>query len=128
MGPIKDRKQKSIYIYVYIHAYIHIYIYHSYTLHVYMIFTLTCICCVWLFTSAWTLAHQAPLSMGFSGREYWSELPCPIPGDFLTQRLKLSCRQFLYPCSHCGSPYVCTCVYISHVYVHTHIEFALSVL
>ena len=27
MGPIKDRKQKSIYIYVYIHAYIHIYIY-----------------------------------------------------------------------------------------------------
>ena len=26
---------------------------------------------------------QAPLSMGFSGQEYWSELPCPPPGDLL---------------------------------------------
>ena len=25
--------------------------------------------------------HQAPLSMGFSRQEYWSELPCPSPGD-----------------------------------------------
>ena len=29
----------------------------------------------------WTLAHQAPLSMGFSGREYWSGLPFASPGD-----------------------------------------------
>ena len=29
----------------------------------------------------WTVAHQAPLSMGFSGPEYWSGLPCPPPGD-----------------------------------------------
>ena len=29
----------------------------------------------------WTVAHQAPLSMGFSRQEYWSELPCPPPGD-----------------------------------------------
>ena len=28
-----------------------------------------------------TVAHQTPLSMGFSRREYWSELPCPPPGD-----------------------------------------------
>ena len=27
------------------------------------------------------LAHQAPLSMGFSTQEYWSGLPCPSPGD-----------------------------------------------
>ena len=26
------------------------------------------------------IAHQAPLSMGFSRKEYWSELPCPSPG------------------------------------------------
>ena len=26
-------------------------------------------------------AHQAPLSMGFSRKEYWSGLPCPPPGD-----------------------------------------------
>ena len=32
---------------------------------------------VWLFVTPWTLAHQAPLSMGFSRQEYWSWLPCP---------------------------------------------------
>ena len=29
----------------------------------------------------WIVAHQAPLSMGFSRQEYWSGLPCPPPGD-----------------------------------------------
>ena len=29
----------------------------------------------------WTVAHQAPLSMGFSRQEYWSVLPFPPPGD-----------------------------------------------
>ena len=29
-----------------------------------------------------TVAHQAPLSKGFSRQEYWSGLPCPPPGDF----------------------------------------------
>ena len=29
----------------------------------------------------WTVAHQAPLSMGFSGQDYWSGLLCPPPGD-----------------------------------------------
>ena len=29
----------------------------------------------------WTLARQDPLSMGFSRQEYWSGLPCPLPGD-----------------------------------------------
>ena len=29
----------------------------------------------------WTVAHQAPLSMGFSTQEYWSGLPFPSPGD-----------------------------------------------
>ena len=29
----------------------------------------------------WTLACQAPLSMGFSREEYWSGLPFPSPGD-----------------------------------------------
>ena len=34
-----------------------------------------------LFTTLWTAACQAPLSIGFSGQEYWSGLPCPPPGD-----------------------------------------------
>ena len=36
---------------------------------------------VQLFATLWTVACQAPLSMGFSRQEYWSELPCPPPGD-----------------------------------------------
>ena len=38
--------------------------------------------CVQLFVTSWTVvAHQAPLSMGFSRQEYWSGLPFPSPGD-----------------------------------------------
>ena len=33
------------------------------------------------FATPWTIACQAPLSMGFSKQEYWSWLPCPSPGD-----------------------------------------------
>ena len=36
---------------------------------------------VQLFVTLWTVAHQAPLSMGFSRQEYWSGLPFPPPGD-----------------------------------------------
>ena len=34
-----------------------------------------------LFIILWTVARQAPLSMEFSGQEYWSGLPFPSPGD-----------------------------------------------
>ena len=37
--------------------------------------------CVQLFATAWTGAHQAPLSMGFPRQEYWSGLPFLSPGD-----------------------------------------------
>ena len=37
--------------------------------------------CVHLFVTPWTVAHQAPLSMGFSRQEYWSRLPFLPPGD-----------------------------------------------
>ena len=36
---------------------------------------------VWLFATLWSVALQAPLSMGFSRQEYWSGWPCPPPGD-----------------------------------------------
>ena len=36
---------------------------------------------VQLFVILWTVAHQAPLSKGFSRQEYWSGLPCSSPGD-----------------------------------------------
>ena len=34
-----------------------------------------------LFVAPWTVAHQAPPSMGFSRQEYWIGLPFPSPGD-----------------------------------------------
>ena len=43
---------------------------------------------VWLFATPWTVAHQAPLSMGFSRQEYWSGLPCPPPGDLYNPGIK----------------------------------------
>ena len=36
---------------------------------------------VQFFVTPWTVACQAPLSMGFSRQEYWRGLPCPPPGD-----------------------------------------------
>ena len=37
--------------------------------------------CVRLFVTPWTVAHKAPLSIGFSRQEYWSGLPFSSPGD-----------------------------------------------
>ena len=37
----------------------------------------------------WTVACQAPLSMGFSRQEYWSGLPFPSPGDLPNPGIKL---------------------------------------
>ena len=42
---------------------------------------LSCFTHVRLFATLWTVAHQAPLSMGFSRQEYWSGLPCSPLGD-----------------------------------------------
>ena len=38
----------------------------------------------------WAVAQQAPLSMGFSRQEYWSELPCPSPGDLPDTGIELT--------------------------------------
>ena len=40
------------------------------------------------FATPWTVAHQAPLSLGFSRQEYWSGLPCPPPGDLPNPGIK----------------------------------------
>ena len=42
---------------------------------------LSCFSRVRLFATLWTVACQAPLSMGFSRQEYWRELPLPPSGD-----------------------------------------------
>ena len=38
--------------------------------------------CVQLFSTPWTIAREAPLSMGFSRQDSWSGLTFPPPGDF----------------------------------------------
>ena len=43
---------------------------------------------VQFFVTLWTVACQAPLSMGFSRREYWSGLPFPSPKDLPNPGIK----------------------------------------
>ena len=72
-----------------------------------------CVCVlshVQLFTTPWTVACQAALSMEFSRQEYWSGLPFPSPGIFPAQGSNLSLLHLLdwqvdsLPLSHLGSP------------------------
>ena len=66
---------------------------------------------VWFFATLWPVAHQASLSLGFTGQQYWSGLPFPSPGDLSNLGIKsvahVSCpgRQVLYHCCHLGSSY-----------------------
>ena len=46
---------------------------------------------VQLFVTPWTVACQAPLSMGFSRQEYWSGLPFPPPEDLPDPGTELVC-------------------------------------
>ena len=64
---------------------------------------------VWVFVTSWTVAHQAPLSMGFSQQEHWNGLSFPPPGYLPNPRIKptsfkslaLAGRFFKH---HLGSP------------------------
>ena len=59
------------------------------------------------FATPWTVARQAPLSMGFSRQEYWSELPFPSQGDLPDPGIKPTSPALQVdslPLSHLGSP------------------------
>ena len=62
------------------------------------------------FDTPWTVAHQAPPSMGFSRQEYWSGLPFPSPGNLpdpgIEPRSPTLQVDSLLP-SHQGSPVEC---------------------
>ena len=47
---------------------------------------------VQLFVTPWTVAHQAPLSMGFPRQEYWNGLPLPSPRDLPNEGSKEGAR------------------------------------
>ena len=64
---------------------------------------------VQLFATPWTVAHQAPLSIGFCSQEYWSGLPCPPPGNLPDPEIKLmslappALQAYSLPRGHQGS-------------------------
>ena len=77
-----------------------------------------------MFISAtlWTITCQAPLSIRFSRQEYWSGLPCPPPGVFLTQGSNMPVSCLLHwqvsslPLAPPGKPkyiYTHICIYVN---------------
>ena len=60
------------------------------------------------FAVSWTVAHQAPPSMGFPRQDYWIGLPFPSPGDLSDLGIELTSSRlagrFFLPLSHQGSP------------------------
>ena len=85
---------------------------------------LNCFSRVQLFVAPWTVACQAPLSMGFSRQEHWSGLPCPPPGDVATQGwnlhlLRLLHRQLGYlPLAPLGKPICIVILQAIDAYLH----------
>ena len=61
--------------------------------------------CVWLFGTPWTVAYQAPPSMGSSRQEYWSELPFPSSRESSQPRGLWHCKQTL--CGSAGKESAC---------------------
>ena len=67
---------------------------------------LSCFSRVRLFATPWTVAHQAPLSMGFFRQEYCSGLPFPSPEDLPDSPVSPALQVDSLLLSHWGSPVV----------------------
>ena len=61
-----------------------------------------------LFATPWTVAHQAPLSKGFSRQESCSGLPCPPPGDLPDSGIEPSSSADSSPTEPLGKPFLST--------------------
>ena len=67
------------------------------------------------FVTSWTIAHQAPLIMGFPRQEYWSGLPPPSLEDLPNPSIELQhCQVRSLLLSHMGSPSSGTLLLLSH--------------
>ena len=81
--------------------------------------TPSCFSRVRLFATPWTVARQAPLSMEFSRRKYWSGLPWPPPGDLPDSGIKPVASELQVgslPLSHWQSP----------IHIHTRNVYIIS--
>ena len=91
---------------------------------------------VCLFAAPWTVAHQAPLSIGFPRQEYCDGLPFPIPGDLLNSGIEpmflmspaLAGRFFTTSATWEAYINIYVCIYIykyvfvfTYIYTHTYI-------
>ena len=93
---------------------------------------------VWLIATPWTIARQAPLSLGFSRQEYWSELPFPSPGDlpdpgikpgssalaggfFTTEPVTCMCIHIWLDTYKCTYTYICVYIWHKHMFICVHI-------
>ena len=90
-------------------------------------------CCLfaelcWTLVTPWTVAFQAPLSMGFSRQEYWSELPFPSPGDLPDPGVELSSawQADSLPLCHLGNPYVYITTTKIQLYVNMYLHKCLA--
>ena len=101
------------YVYTYMHMHIYIYVQLYPCTHIH---TLACVhdqslSHVRLFATPWTVACQAPLSMGFSRQEYWSGLHFLLQGIFQTQGLNAHLL--------CLLNWQANCLLLSHLGSHT---------
>ena len=65
---------------------------------------LNCFSCVLFFVTLWTIACQAPLSIGFSRQEYWSRLHSLLQGKFPIQGLSPALQTDCLPSEPLGKP------------------------
>ena len=73
--------------------------------------------CVQLFETLWTVAHESPLSMGFSRQEYWSGLLFPSSGNLPDPGIKPT--SFASPALAGGLFTTSKCTQIGHPYQKT---------
>ena len=78
-----------------------------------------------LFGTPWTIAHQAPLSMGFPRQEYCSGLPFPLPGESSQTRIKPDSSP-LEPCLQVTFSLFCRRQKMAWLFLFTVCKFTVS--
>ena len=73
----------------------------------------------WLLVTPWTVAYQAPPSMGFSRQEYWSGVPLPSPSDSTVQQSLSTAGMCV---SSCDIWVVCIRLLLCHVWICNFIQ------
>ena len=71
------------------------------------------------FGTPWTVAYQAPLSVGFCRQEYWSGLPFPSPGDLPNSGIEPTSPALVgrfFITEPPGNPILIYCILINVIY------------